>query len=88
MTARECPACAGPIPLGFGRPRTYCSTPCRQTVAGWRRELANLEEQAADARSKAESGYAPGAYFHEHMADLYAGQADELRQRIPEPVRW
>lgn len=88
MTPRTCPTCGGPVPpASGGRPPTYCGTPCRRTMYGMAAELRDLEEQAADARNKAESGYAPGAYFHEAMHTFYAAKADELRERVPEHLQ-
>jgi hypothetical protein len=83
---RRCPVCDQPVPLGFGRPRIYCSTECRREAYRRCHELDDLVEQLAEARSKLASGYAPGADFWQGMAHILERQITELRALIPEAL--
>jgi hypothetical protein len=75
------------VPLGFGRPATYCSTDCRREMARRRHRADELEELIVDARTRLADGYAPGRYFWRDMAAWYERAADEVRQSIPEELR-
>lgn len=83
----SCPVDGQPVPLGFGRPRTYCSDECRREMARRRHELAAKDAELADARQKAADGYRPGRYFWDGMAAMHERQLAELSDLVPEHLR-
>lgn len=85
MVVSLCPSCDQPVApqTGSGRPRIFCSAACRRAMDRMRRQLVELEEQLADARSK-EWGFWPGRNYwlvEVHRLELAIEQA---RQQIPE----
>lgn len=83
----RCPVCDQPVPLGFGRPKVYCTTDCRREMARLRRDLADKEADLADAIQKAADGYPPARDFWEGWARMHERQLAELRGRIPQEAQ-
>lgn len=86
-TRRLCPVCGGVAPLGFGRPKTYCSTVCRREMADRRRRLAELEAEIDEAHVRLRDGYSPGAYYWRATLARLTLQAAELRAQTVEALR-
>jgi hypothetical protein len=87
VSRRACRTCSEPVPIGFGRPRLYCSLDCRNEMYRRCRELDDLEAQVEQSRVRLRDGYAPGRYFWRGHLAFLEHKAAELRARIPEEMQ-
>ena len=82
---RRCPIDGRPVPLGFGRPKTYCAETRRREAAHRRHELDDLTADLADAREQLAAG-GSASYWQGRIARLER-EVSEQRARTPGALR-